>query len=71
MITTSTNRFIKRREVQALTSLSTSELYRRMNAGTFPAQINLGPKAVAWLESEILKWIDERVASRSTNKNTQ
>ena len=35
-------RFIKRTEVEKLTTLSTSEIYRRIAAGTFPAQIVLG-----------------------------
>ena len=56
-------RFIKLTAVKALTTLSTSEIYRRIAAGRFPAQIMLGPKSVAWLESEILAWCDERIAS--------
>ncbi|MBX9408990.1 AlpA family transcriptional regulator [Pseudomonas baetica] len=56
-------RFIKLREVKALTTLSTSELYRRIAAGTFPAQIMLGPKSVVWIEAEVLAWCDERIAA--------
>lgn len=56
-------RFIKLREVKALTTLSTSELYRRIAAGTFPAQIMLGPKSVVWIEAEVLAWRDERIAA--------
>lgn len=55
-------RFIKLPEVKALTTLSTSELYRRIAAGTFPAQISLGPKSVVWELSQIQKWCDARVA---------
>lgn len=39
--------FIKRTEAEKLTTLSTSEIYRRIAAGTSPAQISLGPKSVA------------------------
>ena len=53
---------IKLPAVKQRTSLSTSEIYRRIEAGTFPKQIKLGAKAVAWLEHEISAWIDERVA---------
>lgn len=56
-------RFIKLREVKALTTLSTSELYRRISAGTFPRQIMLGPKSVVWLEAEVAAWCDERIAA--------
>jgi len=55
--------FIKISEVKALTTLSTSEIYRRITAGTFPAQITLGPKSVVWLENEILAWCDARIAA--------
>ena len=61
--TPSPRRFIKLAEVKALTTLSTSEIYRRITAGTFPAQITLGPKTVVWLESEILAWCEHRIAA--------
>lgn len=57
-------RLIKLVKVRDRTSLSTTEIYRRIAAGTFPAQVNLGPKSVAWVESEILQWCDELVAQR-------
>lgn len=57
-------RFIKRPQVEAMTSLSTSEIYRRIAAGTLPAQVTLGPKSVAWIESEIVQWCDDLVARR-------
>ena len=57
-------RFIKRTEVEKLTTLSTSEIYRRIAAGTFPAQVTLGPKSVAWIEAEVLAWCDSLIAQR-------
>lgn len=57
-------RFIKLAKVKDYTSLSTSEIYRRIAAGTFPAQVILGPKSVAWIESEILQWCDALAAQR-------
>ncbi len=57
-------RFIKLPKVKDYTSLSTSEIYRRIAAGTFPAQVNLGPKSVAWIEAEVLAWCDALVAQR-------
>lgn len=60
--TTTQNTLIKLPEVKRRTTLSTSEIYRRLEAGTFPKQIKLGAKAVAWLEHEVQAWIDERVA---------
>lgn len=57
-------RFIKLAKVKDYTSLSTSEIYRRIAAGTFPAQVRLGPKSVAFIEAEVLAWCDEMVAQR-------
>lgn len=54
-------RLIRRDEVLHKTGLSTSEIYRRIEAGTFPKQIRLGAKSVAWLEADIDQWILEQV----------
>lgn len=56
------NTFIKLPIVRERTSLSTSEIYRRIEVGTFPSQIKLGAKSVAWLEHEIDAWINQTVA---------
>ena len=60
--TNTPNTLIKLPAVKQRTTLSTSEIYRRIEAGTFPAQVRLGAKAVAWLEHEVSAWIDARVA---------
>lgn len=60
-------RFIKLTQVKAYTSLSTSEIYRRISDGTFPAQVSLGPNSVAWVESEVLQWCDDLAAQREVS----
>ncbi len=55
---------LRRREVEARTGLGCSTIYDGIKAGTFPAPIQLGPKAVGWLESEINAWLAARVAAR-------
>ena len=44
---------LRRPEVEARTGLRCSTIYDGIKAGTFPAPIQLGPKSVGWLESEI------------------
>ena len=61
-VTTPLNTLIKLPTVKGRTTLSTSEIYRRIEAGTFPKQIKLGAKAVAWLEHEVNAWIEARIA---------
>ncbi|MGF6141323.1 helix-turn-helix transcriptional regulator [Pseudomonas laurylsulfatiphila] len=55
-------RFIKRQEVESITGLSCTEIYRRVAADNFPKQVTLGPKCVVWIEAEVLAWCDERIA---------
>ena len=57
-------RFIKLGAVKTLTTLSTSEIYRRIAAGRFPKQVMLGPKSAVWIEAEVIAWCDSLVALR-------
>ena len=49
-------RFLRCKEVVALTGLPQSCLYEQMAAGHFPKNHKVGPKRVAWLESDVLAW---------------
>ena len=58
--------FIRLPEVKAITGLSKTSLYALIKEKSFPAPVHLGPRAVAWVKSEIRQWAVERVrASRS------
>lgn len=57
--------FIKLAAVKAMTTLSTSEIYRRIEKGTFPKQVLLGPKSAVWIEAEVLEWQRARIAARN------
>jgi len=50
-------------EVINRTGLSRSSIYLRLRQGSFPEKINLGGRAVGWLDSEIDNWIQERISS--------
>lgn len=58
---------IRRKQVEARTGLSRSTIYARMADGTFPKPVNIGPRAVGWVESEIADWLNTQVA-QSRNK---
>lgn len=47
--------------VIARTGKSRSSIYRDMKNKTFPASVSIGEKTVAWLESDIDGWIEERI----------
>ncbi len=57
---------LRRRQVEARTSLSRSAIYDRLDANsprydsTFPKQVKLGSSSVGWLESEIENWLAAR-----------
>ena len=58
-----TPRLLRRREVEHITSLSRTSIYRRMGAGTFPASIRVGEQTTVWVEAEVLAWIDAQIAA--------
>jgi prophage regulatory protein len=41
-----------------------SHLWRLSKTGRFPKPVHVGPGRIAWVESEIDKWIKARVAAR-------
>jgi len=51
--------------VRVTTGLSRSSIYQGIADGTFPRPVNLGRRAVGWLELEIQEWLQRRIeASR-------
>jgi prophage regulatory protein len=58
--------FLRLPEVKAITGLSKTSLYALIRDKSFPAPVRVGPRAVAWVRSEVRQWAVERVhASRS------
>jgi prophage regulatory protein len=55
-----TGPLMKLSEVMAATTYSSSQIYRMMKDGTFPAQLHLGPNRVAWRTSDIADWLASR-----------
>lgn len=59
-------RVIKLKDVINTTGLSRSSIYAYMAKGGFPKPIQLGPRAVAWIEEEVQEWLKAKIASRPT-----
>ena len=55
---------LRRKQVERRTGLSRSTIYLRIQEGTFPKPVNLGARAVGWLENEIEAWLRKRIESR-------
>lgn len=48
--------FLRLPAVISAVGIGRSTIYDRIKAGTFPAPVQLGPRAVAWDAAEISKW---------------
>ena len=55
---------LRKRHILTLTGWSNSTLYNRIAAGMFPRQVRTGPRTVAWLQHEVVAYIDKQVAER-------
>ena len=56
-----TDSFLRLPKVKQLTGFGRSQLYHLIKQGKFPKQIHIGPKSVAWLDSEVSEWMKERI----------
>ncbi len=67
--TTSTDpiAFLRLPAVRARTGLSRATIYARVLVGEFPAPINLGARAVGWIDRDIAAWMAARVAAGRRN----
>lgn len=50
--------FLDMDDIRKLTSLSKGTIYNLMHSGKFPKAKRLGPRRVAWLQSDIDEWVD-------------
>jgi len=48
-----------------LTCLSRSHVYALAQQNNFPKPIKLSERSSAWVESEVLDWIDARIVARN------
>ena len=53
-------------DVCRLTSLSRTYVNRLRCDGRFPQTVSIGDRRVAFVRSEVLDWIEARIAERST-----
>ena len=57
-------RLIKLPEVIKATGLSRTEIYRLEAAGKFPKKVPLSERSTAWVETEVLGWVQAKIAAR-------
>lgn len=61
-------RLIRIKEVMAITGISKSYIYSLCSQDQFPKSIQLvkNGSAVAWVEQEVLDWVDSRIQARDS-----
>jgi prophage regulatory protein len=63
--------FLRLPELKSVTGLSKSSLYALIRAKSFPSPVQLGPRTVAWVRSEVRQWATDRISkSRSASPQT-
>jgi prophage regulatory protein len=65
------SKFLRLTEVTARVGLAESTVYAKVASKEFPAPVKIGPRASAWLEEEIEKWMSDRVAASRGGKARQ
>jgi prophage regulatory protein len=56
-------RLLKLPEVERITGKGRTSIY---SDSTFPKPIKIGTRASAWVESEVITWIESRIAKRES-----
>ena len=51
-------KFLRLPAVIELVGIKRTFIYERILAGTFPKPVQIGPRAVAWDQEELVKWQD-------------
>jgi prophage regulatory protein len=59
-------RVVSKKELKSVCGIpySPQHIARLEAAGKFPKRIQLGPNRVAWLVSDIEKWVEDRASER-------
>ena len=55
------DRFLRLPEVLYKTGMARSTIYLWISEDKFPKQISLGVRSSAWLESEIIEWMKQKL----------
>lgn len=56
---------MRKQEMLRRTGLSKTRMHELVKQGTFPKPVQIGKRAVAWVESEIEQWIQEQISKRA------
>ncbi|ELO2953661.1 AlpA family transcriptional regulator [Escherichia coli] len=61
------NSFIRLSEVMRRTGYGRAWIYRLISLGRFPKPVKIGSRSVAFIESEVDEWINQRIDTSRNN----
>ena len=61
------DRLIRLGEVETIAGIRKSTIYSLMKRGEFPRCVQVTPRCVAWAESSVYKWVQDRIADARDN----
>ncbi len=60
-------KLIRITQVMECTGLARSTVYKFIAQGDFPKPVKLGPRVAAWVEAEVLAWMESKVKCRDVS----
>ncbi len=62
------DRFLRLPEVEHLTGLRKSTIYRLMRERQFVQCVQVTPRCTGWSEAKVLQWVQDRIAAATTTQ---
>jgi prophage regulatory protein len=62
------DRILRLNTVLDRTGLSRSTLYRKIEAGAFPKQVQIAKRCVGWRESAVIEWLRNPIFYEAANR---
>lgn len=60
----SNDRFLRLERVEEIIGFRRTFIYSKVKSGDFPKPIQLGSRAIVWLESEVMAWMSSKITQR-------
>ena len=60
---------LTRKQLEERFGLSRSSIHKLMRAGELPEPVRIGPRAIRWIEAEIVAWLASRPRSHGDGIN--
>lgn len=63
-----TCRLLRINDVLKICGLSRATLYREIALHDFPAPLRISARSVAWLQDEVMQWVESRIKLRAADQ---